>query len=139
MGTLRGYFEYTGGCSVHHEDFMSTSGAYHDECGEYHEYTERCSLYRKDTMGTLGEYHDEGGRGYHEHTGACSVHWGSYKFYGFINDLPHVNHGSVLTISPSLLQTPSALMISPQCAHNIPQCTALPPPPKCTAQILWQG
>ena len=34
---------------------MSTSGAYHDECGGYHEYIRGCSVHRRDTMIHVGE------------------------------------------------------------------------------------
>ena len=61
MSTVGGYHEYTGGCSVHRGDIMSTPGAYHDECGGYHEYTGGCSVHWGDTMSTLGVYHDECG------------------------------------------------------------------------------
>ena len=39
MMSVGGYHEYTGQCSVHWGDTMSTLGVYHDECGGYHEYT----------------------------------------------------------------------------------------------------
>ena len=34
MVSVRGYHEYTGGCSVHWGDTMSTPGVYHDDCGD---------------------------------------------------------------------------------------------------------
>ena len=42
-----GYHEYTGGCSVHPRDTMSTLGA-------YLQYTGKCSGHRRDTMSTPG-------------------------------------------------------------------------------------
>ena len=33
-------------CSVHRGDIMSTSGGYHDACGEYHEYIRGCSVHK---------------------------------------------------------------------------------------------
>ena len=34
MSSVGGYHEYTGGCSVHWGDIMSTpAGGYHDKCG----------------------------------------------------------------------------------------------------------
>ena len=47
MMSVGGYHEYSGGCSVHSGDTMSTLG---------------------DTIMSLG--------GYHEYTRGCSVHWG---------------------------------------------------------------
>ena len=44
-GGYHEYSEYTGECSVHQGDIVSTLGAYHNECGEYHEYTRRCSVH----------------------------------------------------------------------------------------------
>ena len=41
-----GYHEYTGGCSVHRRDTMSTPGGYHEYTGGYHEYTGGCSVHR---------------------------------------------------------------------------------------------
>ena len=35
MSIVEGYHEYTGGCSVHWGDIMSTP-RYHDKCGEGH-------------------------------------------------------------------------------------------------------
>ena len=46
---------------------MSTPGVYHDECGGHHEYTGGCSVHRGDTMSTLGVFSTPGG--YHEYTG----------------------------------------------------------------------
>ena len=39
MMSVGGYHEYTGRCSVHQGDTMSTPGVYHDECGGYHDYS----------------------------------------------------------------------------------------------------
>ena len=97
MSTVRGYHEYTGGCSVHQGN--------HEYSGGYHEYTRGCSVHRGitwvhqglttmsvgDIMSTVGDvqytrgyheytgvYHGECG-GYHEYSGGCSVHWGIIK------------------------------------------------------------
>ena len=37
---------------------MSTSGRYHEYIGGYHEYIEGCSVHRRDIMSTSGGYHD---------------------------------------------------------------------------------
>ena len=37
---------------------FSTSGGYHGECGGYHEYTGGCSVHRRDTMSTSVGYHE---------------------------------------------------------------------------------
>ena len=37
---------------------MSTPGGYQDACGGYHEYTGGCSVHRRDTMSTPGGYHE---------------------------------------------------------------------------------
>ena len=50
--------------------------------GGYHEYIGGCSVHREDTMSTSGGYHEYIG-GYHEYTGGCSVHWGVFSTLGF--------------------------------------------------------
>ena len=35
MMSVGGYHEYTGGCSVHQGDIMSTPGGYHEYTGGY--------------------------------------------------------------------------------------------------------
>ena len=37
---------------------MSTLGVYYDECGGYPEYTGECSVHRGDSMSTPGGYHE---------------------------------------------------------------------------------
>ena len=97
-GYTGGFPEYTGGCSVHQESIISTSGACNDEYGGYPKYTVGCSVHRWDTMGTPETYHNECG-GDRECTGRCSTQRFPYKFNGFMNDLPHINHGIPLVYS----------------------------------------
>ena len=66
---------------------FSTSGGYHDACGDIMstsedvQYIGGCSVHRADirmhvgdTMSTSGDVQYIGG--YHEYIGGCSVHWG---------------------------------------------------------------
>ena len=59
MMNVGGYHEYTGGCSVHRRDTMSTSGGYHEYIGGYHEYIGGCSVHRRDIMIHVGEQLDK--------------------------------------------------------------------------------
>ena len=83
MMSVEGYHDYTGGCSVHRGDTMSTLGLYHDDCrgyhaeytGGYHEYTggdqdacggyreynRECSVHQRDTISTPGDVQYTGG------------------------------------------------------------------------------
>ena len=61
MFSTSGGVQYIGGCSVHRESTMSTSGGYHEYIGGYHEYIGGCheyiggcSVHRRDTMSTSG-------------------------------------------------------------------------------------
>ena len=55
-----------------------------------------------------------------QYTGGCP-----YKFSGFINDVPHINHG-ILVHSPLVLNTPNVLKISSCSAYVIPCTEHLP-------------
>ena len=109
-----GDVQYIGGCSVHREDIMSTSGdvqyigGYHDKCGGYYEYIGQCSVHWRDTMSTSG--------GYHEYIGGCLVHRRDIMIYvGEQLD-------KILSIS---IENSDALNIPD--VLNIPRCTEHPP------------
>ena len=108
--------QYRGGCSVPWGDILSTvgvqyRGGHHDKCGgylEYHggvQYREGYHEYRggyleyRGGVQYRGGYHDARG-GYHEYCGGCSVLWGK---------------NISLFEYPTVLNTPTVLMISPTC------------------------
>ena len=90
-----GYHEYTGGCSVHRGDTMSTSGG--------------CSVHRGDTMSTSGGYHEYIG-GYYEYIGGCSVHRGMFSTSEFSIEIERILSSC----------SPTCIMISLRCTHDIP-------------------
>ena len=53
---------------------------------EYHEYTRECSVHWRNTMSTAGDT-------MMSVNDIMNIPGFPYKFNGFINELPHINHG----------------------------------------------
>ena len=100
---------------------MSTSGG-------HHEYTGECSVHRGDIMSTSRDVQYTGG--YHEYIGGCSAHRGDImSTSGFpieTERLLSTCSPTCIMISPDVLNIPDVLMISPD-VLNTPRCTKHPP------------
>ena len=102
FSTVGGYNEYRGGCSVPWGDIMINVGGYHEYRGGYLEYRGGCSVPWGEIMMHVG--------GYHEYRGGCSVPWGESQ---------------LLFEYPTVLNTPTVLMIYPHMHHDIPHGTQI--------------
>ena len=108
MNTVGGYLEYRGG--------VQYRGGYHVKCGGYLEYRGVFSTVG-DIMSTVGVILSTVGvilstvgdvqycGGYHEYRGGCSIPWGE---------------NLLLFEYPTVLNTPTVLMISPHMYYDIP-------------------
>ena len=97
-------------------DILSTVGDIMINVGGYLEYHGGCSVPWGVILSTVGDvqyfgrYHDARG-GYHEYRGGCSVPWGK---------------NLLLFEYPTVLNTPTVLMISPHVHHDIPMVLNIP-------------
>ena len=100
-----GYHEYCGGCSV--------PWGIHAKCGEYLEYRGDVK-YRGGYHEYRGGYHEYHG-GYHEYHGGYLEYHGGYSAPWDMGDIMSTVEGNLLLSTPTVLNTPTVLMISPTC------------------------
>ena len=108
FSTVGGYHEYLGGY-LEYRGGVQYRGGYHDKCGGYLEYRGGCSV--------PWRYHEYRG-GYLEYCGDIMMHVGDIM--STVEGVQYRGGKSLLLFEyPTVLNTPTVLMISPHMHHDI--------------------